>query len=56
MYVIDLSNIRNKFYCHNYVYALTSIYAFSRYAWVQRMKNKTAEESKKFDDIKLLKS
>ena len=45
--LIDLSNIRNKFYSQNYSFALTCIDAFSRYAWVEPMKNKTAEESKK---------
>ena len=44
---IDLSSIRNKFYSQNYGFALTCIDAFSRYAWVEPMKNKTAEESKK---------
>ena len=45
--LIDLSSIRNKFYSQNYGFALTCIDAFSRYAWVEPMKNKTAEESKK---------
>jgi len=45
--LIDLSNIRNKFYSQNYGFALTCIDVFSRYAWVEPMKNKTAEESKK---------
>ena len=44
--LIDLSNIRNKFYSQNYSFALTCIDCFSRYAWVEPMKNKTAEESK----------
>ena len=45
--LIDLSSIRNKFYSQNNGFALTCIDAFSRYAWVEPMKNKTAEESKK---------
>ena len=45
--LIDLSNIRNKFYSQNYSFVLTCIDAFSSYAWVEPMKNKTAEESKK---------
>ena len=40
---IDLSNLRNKFYSQNYGFALTYIDAFSRYAWVEPMKDKTAE-------------
>ena len=44
--LIDLSNLRNKFYSQNYGFALTCIDIFSRYAWVEPMKNKTAEESK----------
>ena len=45
--LIDLSNLRNKFYIQNYGFALICIDAFSRYAWVEPMKDKTAEESKK---------
>ena len=45
--LIDLSNIKNKFYSQNYTFALTCIDVFSRYAWVEPMKNKTATESKK---------
>ena len=45
--LIDLSNIKNKFYSQNYTFALTCIDVFSRYAWVEPMKNKTAAESKK---------
>ena len=45
--LIDLSKLRNKFYSQNYGFALTCIDVFSRYAWVEPMKNKTAEESKK---------
>ena len=45
--LIDLSNIKNKFYSKNYAFALPCIDAFTRYVWVEPMKNKTAVESKK---------
>ena len=45
--LIELSNIKNKFYSQNYAFVLTCIDVFSRYAWVEPMKNKTAAESKK---------
>ena len=38
--LIDLSNIRNKFYSQNYSFALTCIDAFSRYAWVEPINEK----------------
>ena len=40
--LIDLSSIRNLFCSQNYGFALKCLYAFSRYAWVELMKNKTA--------------
>ena len=45
--LIDLSNLRNKFFSQNYGYVLTCIDVFSRYAWVEPLKNKTAYECKK---------
>jgi hypothetical protein len=53
--LLDVSNIKSKIFKQNYTFLFVCIDVFSRFAWVQPMKNKSSSESARCFEI-ILKS